>query len=180
MTSKQVKEKCNCLCHFKKPPTYAQFLLSSYYGCKHCRKNIISPTPQSPNPPIKARIERSRNAQDKEAYKKKLREILVKYGWPPEELIKELLSLLSHQTQQAYEKGKQDGVEDKEKWLRFFSEDIKNCFIPKCNWCGKIATKQTVKGEEAQKNNERPVNWGYYCKSCFDKGLKMEEEEMYG
>ena len=71
-------------------------------------------------------------------------------------------------------------LEDKEKWLGFFTEDIKNCFIPKCGWCGKIATEQTVKGKDEQESHGRPVNWGYYCKSCYAKGLKMEEEAMYG
>jgi len=69
---------------------------------------------------------------------------------------------------------------DKEHWLKFFREDIKNCFMPKCGWCGKIATTQTVKGKNAQENNNRPLNWGYYCKSCYAKGLKEEEEAMYG
>ena len=69
---------------------------------------------------------------------------------------------------------------DKEHWLKFFREDIKNCFMPKCGWCGKIATTQTVRGKNAQENNNRPLNWGYYCKSCYAKGLKEEEEAMYG
>ena len=70
--------------------------------------------------------------------------------------------------------------EDKDKWLDFFSEDISSCFIPKCTWCSKIATEQTAKGKDAQKNNHRPINWGYYCKKCYAKGLKLEEEAMYG
>ncbi len=65
-------------------------------------------------------------------------------------------------------------------WLEWFAEDIKTCFIPKCGWCGKIATKQTAKGKYEQENLSRPVNWGYYCKKCFAEGLKMEEEAMYG
>ena len=69
--------------------------------------------------------------------------------------------------------------EDKDKWLDFFSKDISSCFIPKCTWCSKIATEQTAKGKDAQKNNHRPINWGYYCKKCYAKGLKLEEEAMY-
>ncbi|HEC66395.1 MAG TPA: hypothetical protein ENI23_14000 [bacterium] len=69
---------------------------------------------------------------------------------------------------------------DKEKWLTFFKEDIVGCFIPKCGWCDEVGTEQTEKGKHAQRDNHRPVNWGYYCKSCYAKGLKMEEEAMYG
>ena len=67
-----------------------------------------------------------------------------------------------------------------EEMLKFFAKDIASCFIPKCGWCGRIATKQTAKGKYAQENLHRPVNWGYYCKKCFAEGLKMEEEAMYG
>jgi hypothetical protein len=66
------------------------------------------------------------------------------------------------------------------KMLKFFADDLKSCFIPKCRQCGKIATTQTAKGKYAQENLHRPVNYGYYCKKCFAKGLKMEEEAMYG
>jgi hypothetical protein len=64
--------------------------------------------------------------------------------------------------------------------LDYWKKDIKSCFIPKCTWCNKIATMQTVKGEQSEKYNDRPINWGYYCKKCWDKGLKIEEEAMYG
>ncbi len=59
--------------------------------------------------------------------------------------------------------------------LDYWKEDIKDCFIPKCSWCKRKATMQTVKGEYAEKNNHRPVNWGYYCEKCWDKGLEIEE-----
>jgi len=51
---------------------------------------------------------------------------------------------------------------------------------PKCNWCGKEATKQTVKGESNLKSGGLAVNDDYYCDECYAKGLKMEEEAMYG
>ena len=67
-----------------------------------------------------------------------------------------------------------------EKHLNWWKEDIIGCFIPKCSWCEKPATTQTTKGEYAQKNNHRPVNWGYFCDKCYRKGRKIEEEAMYG
>ena len=50
----------------------------------------------------------------------------------------------------------------------------------KCNWCKAVATQQTVKGKDAEESGSLPQNHGYYCDSCYDKGLKMEEEAMYG
>lgn len=70
--------------------------------------------------------------------------------------------------------------EEREKVSKWFSDDVNSGFIPKCAWCGKIATKQTVKGKHAQENNHRPCNWGYYCKSCYKKGEEIEKEAMYG
>jgi len=51
---------------------------------------------------------------------------------------------------------------------------------PKCSWCGKEATKQTVKGEDNLKSGGLSVNDGWYCDECYKKGLKIEEEAMYG
>ena len=65
-----------------------------------------------------------------------------------------------------------------EKHLNWWKEDIISCFIPKCS-CGKPATTRTTRGEDAQKNNYRPVNWGHYCDKCFKEGLELEEEAMY-
>ncbi len=49
----------------------------------------------------------------------------------------------------------------------------------KCG-CGKLATRQTVRGEEAESANHHPANFGYYCDKCFDEGLALEHEAMYG
>ena len=49
----------------------------------------------------------------------------------------------------------------------------------KCG-CGKPATRQTVRGEEAERANHLPQNHGYYCDRCFDEGLNLELEAMYG
>lgn len=72
-----------------------------------------------------------------------------------------------------------EAVEEKNKRLGFFSEDIKNCFTPKCS-CGKKATMQTERGKYAQERNHRPCNWGYYCNKCYEEGLEIEKEAMYG
>lgn len=74
---------------------------------------------------------------------------------------------------------RQEIIGEIEKHLDWWKEDIVGCFIPKCS-CGKPATTQTEKGKDAQKNNHRPVNWGYYCDKCYEEGLKMEEEAMFG
>ena len=50
----------------------------------------------------------------------------------------------------------------------------------KCTWCGKKATRQTVKGEENQKSGGNPVNDDWYCDECWKKGIEMENEAMYG
>lgn len=67
-----------------------------------------------------------------------------------------------------------------EKMLAWFASDINDHFIPKCSWCGKIASIQTAKGKYAQENLHRPCNWGWYCKKCYDKGSAMEREAIYG
>ena len=50
----------------------------------------------------------------------------------------------------------------------------------KCTRCGKKATKQTVKGKQSEERKGLPQNHGYFCDKCFEKGLKLEEEAMYG
>lgn len=50
----------------------------------------------------------------------------------------------------------------------------------KCTWCGKKATKQTVKGQENEDSNGLPQNDGYFCNECWRKGVEMENEAMYG
>lgn len=50
----------------------------------------------------------------------------------------------------------------------------------KCTWCGKKATRQTVKGKDNEEAGGLPVNDGWFCDKCWDKGLKIEEEAMYG
>ena len=69
---------------------------------------------------------------------------------------------------------------EKDKYLQFWAEDIKQCFIPKCSQCNRRATEQTYKGEQAQENLHRPVNWGYYCKKHADEGRELEREAIYG
>jgi hypothetical protein len=51
---------------------------------------------------------------------------------------------------------------------------------PICNWCGKPATMQTVKGEGNLKSGGISANDGWYCDDCYKKCLKIEEEAMYG
>jgi len=51
---------------------------------------------------------------------------------------------------------------------------------PICNWCGKPATMQTVKGEGNLKSGGLSVNDDWYCDDCYKKGLEIEEEAMYG
>ena len=75
---------------------------------------------------------------------------------------------------------KESAKQETNRWLGFYRDDILNCFIPKCSRCNKVATVQTTKGEHAQKNLSRPVNWGYYCKKCAAEGLEIEREAMYG
>ena len=49
----------------------------------------------------------------------------------------------------------------------------------KCTWCGKLATRQTVKGQENEKGGGLQVNNGYFCQKCWDKGTQIEIEAMY-
>ena len=50
----------------------------------------------------------------------------------------------------------------------------------KCTWCGKIATKQTVKGKSNEESGGLPINDGWFCEECWEKGVEMENEAMYG
>lgn len=50
----------------------------------------------------------------------------------------------------------------------------------KCTWCGKKATCQTTKGEHAEQAGHLPQNWDYYCDKCWDEGVELEHEAMYG
>ena len=51
---------------------------------------------------------------------------------------------------------------------------------PKCSWCDKPATQQTVKGEDNLKSGGLAVNDSWYCDGCYKKGLDEEKEAMYG
>mgnify|MGYP001585908503 FL=1 len=55
------------------------------------------------------------------------------------------------------------------------SNRIKN---PKCTWCGKLANIQTANGEYQESIGALPINHGWYCDSCYAKGLEMEKEAM--
>lgn len=64
-----------------------------------------------------------------------------------------------------------------------WKSDILSGFKPICSYCGIKSRKvvgQTTKGEHAQKDNHLPRNWGYYCQRCYDEGMEMEREAMYG
>ena len=52
--------------------------------------------------------------------------------------------------------------------------------VRKCTQCGKKASRQTVKGKSNQDSGGNPVNDGWYCGNCWDEGVKMENEAMYG
>lgn len=49
----------------------------------------------------------------------------------------------------------------------------------KCS-CGALATKQTVRGAEAEEAKHHPNNFGYYCDKCYEEGLQIEKEAMGG
>ena len=66
-----------------------------------------------------------------------------------------------------------------DRWKR----DIKALFIPKCSYCNRKTPKvvgQTEKGKYAEANNHLPRNWGFYCQRCYDEGMEIEREAMYG
>ena len=50
----------------------------------------------------------------------------------------------------------------------------------KCTWCGKIATQQTVRGKDNERIGGLSINDGWFCSKCYEKGLKAEQEAMYG
>lgn len=49
-----------------------------------------------------------------------------------------------------------------------------------CTKCGSRATRQTAKGAENQKSGGLPQNNGWYCNKCYQEGLAIEHEAMYG
>lgn len=70
-----------------------------------------------------------------------------------------------------------------DKTLELWKGDILACFTPKCSYCGRKTAKvvgQTTKGKHAQEANHLPRNWGYYCQKCYDEGMELEREAMYG
>lgn len=48
-----------------------------------------------------------------------------------------------------------------------------------CTWCGKKATRQTVRGEDNEKASGLPINDGWFCDGCWKKGEEIENEAMY-
>ncbi len=50
----------------------------------------------------------------------------------------------------------------------------------KCTRCDKPATTQTEQGKGNEKLGGLPVNNGYYCSKCYQEGLDIENEAMYG
>lgn len=49
-----------------------------------------------------------------------------------------------------------------------------------CGRCDNEATKQTVRGKQNQERGGLPQNDGWFCDECWEKGLKLEHEAMYG
>ena len=49
-----------------------------------------------------------------------------------------------------------------------------------CSGCEKIATKQTERGKDSQKAGGLPQNDGWYCEDCWNEGVEIENEAMYG
>lgn len=52
--------------------------------------------------------------------------------------------------------------------------------VRKCTRCGKPATRQTTKGKYAEEHGHLPQNHGYYCDACWEEGMELEREAMYG
>lgn len=48
-----------------------------------------------------------------------------------------------------------------------------------CTWCGKEATRQTLRGEQNQKAKGLPQNDSWFCGKCWDEGIEKEREAMY-
>lgn len=49
-----------------------------------------------------------------------------------------------------------------------------------CTRCDNPATKQTVRGKSSQEFGGLPQNDGWFCDECWAKGLKIEEDAVYG
>jgi hypothetical protein len=71
---------------------------------------------------------------------------------------------------------------EKTKTLDLWKGDILTGFIPKCSFCGtkRKVVGQLTKGVDAMNDNHLPRNWNYYCQKCYDEGMEMEREAMYG
>ena len=72
-----------------------------------------------------------------------------------------------------------DNPSPREQWLLRIIKEYKEYSFRKCE-CGKIATTQTVQGEDAEKELHLPRNYSWYCDKCYEKGLKLENEAIYG
>lgn len=68
----------------------------------------------------------------------------------------------------------------REQWLLKIIKEYKDCTIRRCFGCGKTATTQTTKGKHAEKDLHLPRNYGWYCRKCWVRGVKIENEAMYG
>ena len=55
----------------------------------------------------------------------------------------------------------------------------KEVVVRKCS-CGKIAIRQTVRGQQNQERGGLPQNDGWYCDKCWKEGEELENEAMYG
>ena len=60
---------------------------------------------------------------------------------------------------------------EKDKYLQFWAEDIKQCFIPKCSQC------QATYIFDLFMSVLKPC---YYCKKHADEGRELEREAIYG
>ncbi len=68
----------------------------------------------------------------------------------------------------------------REQWLIKVLEGYKEMSVPKCTRCDELATTQTVRGKDSEDNFNLPQNYGWYCDKCYQEGLEMEKEAMYG
>ena len=60
------------------------------------------------------------------------------------------------------------------------TKDKEKKIKPKCNRCNRPATIQTANGKYQESIGALPQNFGWYCQKCFNEGLKIENEAMYG
>ena len=51
---------------------------------------------------------------------------------------------------------------------------------PICTRCDKPATIQTANGKYQERIGALPQNFGWFCKKCFEQGLKEENNAIYG